>query len=206
MRISWIVATHDREILNRSLLPGFPVEDELVVVDDAPSIAAAYNEGTAKASHRIRVYVHHDVAILDAPRLRDLLAEHCTGVNGIVGVVGSRTPVVPWWQGDHVGSVIDARHGQIGPGGHGEAAYLDGLLLATAQDLVWDETYAGWHLYDHDISQQMLAAGYGNVCLPDGAQLIRHENNGPRSVERLDGWSEAVDAFRAKWGEVVRYA
>ena len=204
--ISWIVATNNRAILQRSLLPTVPTEDELVVVEDAPSIAVAYNEGTARASHRIKVYVHHDVALLDPQRLRHELAEHCTGLNGIVGVIGSRTPVVPWWSGEQVGTVIDARHGQLGPGGSGVCDYLDGLLLATAQDLTWDETYTGWHLYDHDICQQMLAAGMPNVCLPAGHELVRHDTAGPRRMSDLNGWDDAVAVFRGKWGDAARYA
>jgi hypothetical protein len=204
--ISWIVATHDQQILQRSLLPTVPLDDELVVIEQAPSIAVAYNEGTARASHRIRAYIHHDVAIVDPDRLRHLLFEACTGVHGIVGVIGSLTPVVPWWNGEQVGSVVDTRAGRLGPGGFGDVAYLDGLLLATAQDLQWDETYPGWHLYDHDICQQQLAAGLTNVCLPDGHELVRHETAGPWSLNELNGWKEGVDVFQAKWGSAASYA
>jgi hypothetical protein len=204
--ISWIVATHDRQILERSLLPTIPTMDELVVVEDAPSIAVAYNQGTAQASHRIKVYVHHDVAILDAPRLRESLFQYCNGVNGIIGVIGSLDRTVPWWNGNMVGSVVDTRLGPIGPGGEGTCAYLDGLLLATAQELTWDETYTGWHLYDHDICQQMLAAGLPNVYIPGGKDLVRHETSGPRNVNHINGWADAVDVFRQKWPEVQHAA
>lgn len=204
--ISWIVATHDQLILQRSLLPTVPLNDDLVVIEHAPSIAVAYNNGASRASHRIKVFVHHDVAIIDPDRLRRLLFEHCTGLTGIVGIIGSRTPVVPWWSGEQVGTVVDTRIGCLGPGGDGKAAYLDGLLLATAQDVTWDETYPGWHGYDHDICQQMLAAGLPNICLPDGYRLARHETTGPRSMDQLNGWNDAVDVFRAKWGDAARYA
>lgn len=204
--ISWIVATHDREILNRSLLPTVPTTDELVIVEDAPSIAAAYNEGAARATHRMKVYVHHDVAIADPDRLRREVVARCAADVGIVGVIGSTTPVVPWWSGEQVGSVIDSRHGRLGPGGAGICDYLDGLLLATAQNLVWDEQYPGWHLYDHDICQQMSAAGLPNVCIPDGHEMVRHETSGRRSVEALNGWAEGVQIFRSKWGDAARYA
>lgn len=206
--ISWIVATHDRAVLERFLLPTVPVDDELIIVDNAPSIAVAYNEGTSRASHRIKAYVHHDVVLVDTERLRQHLFAFCNGVNGIVGVIGSRTPVVPWWSGEMVGNVVDTRSGfgAIGPGGEGAAAYLDGLLLATAQDLIWDETYDGWHLYDHDICQQALAAGLVNVCLPGGKDLVRHETSGPHRVRDIAGWAAAVEVFRGKWGEATRYA
>jgi len=203
--ISWIVATHDQQILQRSLLPTVPLDDELVVIEHAPSIAAAYNEGIRSASHRVKVFVHHDVAILDPARLQQLLYEHCTGVTGMVGVIGSRTAVVPWWSGEQVGSVIDGRIGQLGPGGEGHCTYLDGLLLATAQDIQWDENIPGWHLYDHDICQQQLAAGLPNVCLPDGHELVRHDTTGPRRMSDLNGWDTALTAFRTKWGDAARY-
>lgn len=204
--ISWIVATHDQQILQRSLLPTVPLEDELIVIEHAPSIAAAYNEGIRRASHQVKVFVHHDVALLDPHRLQQLLYEHCTALAGIVGVIGSRTPVVPWWSGEPVGTVVDARHGQLGPGGEGEVAYLDGLLLATAQDVTWDEGIPGWHLYDHDICQQQRAAGLPNICVPDGHLLVRHDTTGPRQMEKLTGWDEALAAFRDKWGGAAVYA
>lgn len=202
--ISWIVATHDRGVLEANLLPTVELigSDEIVVVEDAPSIAVAYNRGQARATQPVRCYVHHDVQILDLPKLRAGLLEHCPG-SGVVGVIGSRNPVVPWWDGDTLGSVVDARLGRLDFGDGGPCAYLDGLLLATSHSLEWDESYPGWHLYDHDICQQMLAVGLPNLCLPGGHLLVRHETAGPRSMSELDGWVEAAAVFHAKWGDTA---
>jgi hypothetical protein len=198
--ISWIVATHDRTILEANLLPGLPADDELVLVEDAPSIAAAYNEGQSRATHQLRCYVHHDVAILDAARLRERLAAACAPEVGMVGVIGSREPVWPWWNGSTLGSVFDTRLGLLDFGAGGPCAYLDGLLLATAQTVEWDETYAGWHGYDHDACAQMLARGLPNFCLSAGHRLVRHNTDGPTNVHAIDGWAEAEARYREKWG------
>lgn len=197
--ISWIVATHDRAVLGANLLATLQLggADELVVVEDAPSIAVAYNDGQRRATQPIRCYVHHDVQILDLPRLRAGLLEHCPDA-GIVGVVGSRDPVVPWWEGDRLGSVIDGRFGRLDYGWGGPCAYLDGLLLATSHPLEWDETYPGWHLYDHDICRQMLDAGFGNYCLTGGGELVRHNTGGTSRMAELTGWDEGLAQFNEK--------
>jgi Glycosyltransferase like family len=203
--ISWIVATHDREILQANLLgtlePEIDGDDEIIIVQDAPSIAVAYNRGATIATRPVRCYVHHDVRVLDAGRLRAGLLEACTARVGMVGVIGSTDAVLPWWDGHGCGSVIDARAGllKFGPGGQ-RCAYLDGLLLATAQQVTWDESYPGWHGYDHDVCQQMLARGLTNWCLEDGGGLVAHNTGGPTDLRRVDGWAVASARFDEKWG------
>jgi len=194
--ISWIVASHDPAILSANLRPTIDhPDDELIVVEDAPSIAVAYNQGQARATHPIRCYVHHDVEVLDLAALRDGLAQWCQPWTGMVGVTGSRCRAVPWWIGAAAGAVVDARMGEVGTGRGGEVAYLDGVLLATMHEVTWDEGYPGWHGYDHDISEQMLRRGLANWCL-DGP-LVRHNTEGDWTP---DGFDDAMTRFRQKWG------
>lgn len=200
--ISWIAAAHDETILYRNLVVSLhPLgDDELVVVDGAPSIAAAYNEGQTRARHPVRCYVHSDVEVLDAPRLRAELLAHARPAVGLVGLVGSRTPVLPWWDGEACGSVFDSRIGALDNGPGGPCAVLDGLLLATVHDVVWDETIPGWHGYDHDMCRQFLDKGLTNFCLDDGARMVRHNSDGPRDPDLIGGWHESVTRLREKWG------
>jgi hypothetical protein len=228
--ISWIVASHDRGVLASNLLPsldpdgstnddawhvhrdddgietevrglhGVAQGDELVVVREASSIAQAYRAGQAQATRPVRCYVHHDVQITNLPALRNLLMAVCLPDVGMVGVVGSRDPRVPWWDGDKVGTVRDSRLGLLNFGQGGTTcSYLDGLLLATRHDLTWDTGIPGWHLYDHDICQQQLAEGRPNYCLPHGSDLVVHNTTGSTDVTKLAGWAEGVEAFRTKW-------
>jgi hypothetical protein len=200
--ISYIVATHNREILDANLGATLQLQDadELVIVEDAPSIAVAYNRGQKLASQPIRCYIHHDIQILDPPALRDLLLQWCVPPIGIVGVVGSRNRAVPWWEGAALGSVIDTRTGSQMFGEGGEAAYLDGILLASSYDLAWDEQYPGWHWYDHDICEQSLQLGRVNWCLDGGHELVRHNNRGSFDTSQLPDWDTGRDIFQTKWG------
>lgn len=201
--ISWIVASHDASILADNLAATLTLkdDDELIVIRDAPTIAVAYNEGALRAVQPIKVYVHHDVRIRDLGRLRVDLATHVQPWVGIVGIIGSRTRAVPYWDGSPCGSVDDARIGRLGSGRGGEAAYLDGLLLATAQDITWDEAYPGWHWYDHDVCAQMLAQGLPNWCLSDGHTLVFHNTASTGDPDELPGYHEGMTRFRRKWGQ-----
>lgn len=205
--ISWIVASHDPGILHADLLATLALEDgdELIVIADAPSITVAYNRGQAKATQSVRCYVHHDVQVLDNARLREQLLEHCTTTVGIVGVTGSRTPKVPWWQGERCGSVVDARHGLLlfGPGG--DAAHLDGQLLATAHHVDWDEAFPGWHAYDLDACQQMLSRGLPNWCLDDGHELVKHNTRGATNTGELPHYHDNIARLHAKWPDVEKH-
>lgn len=200
--ISWIVASHDPAILEQNLLATLEPhdDDEIHIVRNAGSIAEAYNEGQSRATRPVKVYVHHDVRILDRDRLREQLLTWCQPWTGLVGVTGSWCRALPWWYGSHCGSVLDGRGGRLGPGKGGQCAYLDGLLLATAQTVVWDESsYPGWHGYDHDMCEQMLAKGLMNWCLDNGHELVLHNTTGATDPDQLDGWHESLARFREKW-------
>lgn len=208
--ISWIVASHDPGILHDNLLATLTPEgdEELVVIADAPSIAVAYNEGQAKATQPIRCYVHHDVQILDPQRLRAALSFLALGDAqgiGVAGLTGSRTAIVPWWKGQACGSVVESRNGLLHFGAGGECAYLDGMLLATAKRIDWDETFPGWHMYDHDASQQMLSRGLTNWCLDDGHTLVKHNTGGSHDTDTLAHYHDNIARFHAKWPDVEKH-
>lgn len=197
--ISWIVASHQPGVLHDNLLESLDFsDDELIVIEHPTSIVKAYAEGQSRATHPVRCYVHHDVRILDQDRLQTALVEACT-VAGMVGVIGSRDAVMPWWEGDTLGSVVDSRMGLLDFGPGGDCSILDGLLLATSQEVEWDLGYQGFHGYDHDSCRQMLARGLKNHCLTAGHELVRHNTTGTHVMSELAGWNDAVIRYRAKW-------
>lgn len=198
--ISWIVASHDPTVLYSNLVASLLIddEDELVLVENPTSIASAYSEGQARATRPIRCYVHHDVQILDLPRLREALRV-CPDW-GVVGVIGCRDERIPWWDGSCLGSVFDGRIGALNFGPGGECSMLDGLLLATSHEVEWDLDYPGFHGYDHDMCSQMLARGFRNFCLTDGHQMLRHNTSSSSDPDQLVGWNDAVVRYKAKWG------
>ena len=200
--ISWIVATHDADILYRNLIASMVdmADDELVIIPHAPSIAAAYSEGQTRAAKPIRCYIHHDMQVLNLPRLRSDLHAHVTSTVGMVGLIGSRTRAYPWWDGQQLGSVFDQRIGALNAGPGGECALLDGVLLATVHDVAWDESIPGWHGYDHDSCEQMLDRGLPNFCLTGGHEMARHNNHGSSDPDQITGFHAALTAVQQKWG------
>lgn len=199
--ISWIVASHHYPTLRDNLAATVrgTGDDEVLLIENPVSIAAAYNEGQSRSTQPIRCYVHHDVQILQPQRLRAELITN-TAHAGMVGVIGARDVKLPWWEGDTLGSVVDGRMGLLnfGPGGHCDT--LDGLLLATVHDVVWDETIPGFHGYDYDACRQMLARGLSNFCLTGGHEMVRHNTTGSTNTGHLDGFHDAVARLREKWG------
>lgn len=200
--ISWITASHDPRILNKelgpSLAPCTEYNDELIIIDNASSITEAYATGQQKARYSIKCYIHHDVRVLQLAQLRHELIE---GVDrgAVAGVIGSRSMIMPWWNGDVLGSVQDGRTGTINFGPGGSCAVLDGLLLATKYHVNWDQTWPGWHGYDYDACAQFYLAGRHNWCISEGHQLVSHNSDSPYDLGQIDGWNEAVSLYHKKW-------
>lgn len=208
--ISYIVMSNDQEVLERNLLRSLQLDgdDEIIVVMDKPSAAIAMNIGARKAKNPIKCFLHSDVIILDNKRLREELFAHC-GINtGMVGVIGSRGTHFPWWTKDTCGSIVEARLGLLNfDEGGCECAVMDGLFLATAQDVVFDESFPGFHIYDYDICKQMTAKGLPNYCLRDGKTLISHNCKGPLAEDALgESYLGNIEKFKTKWKQEDSHA
>lgn len=202
--ISWIVASHDQRFLDKvlgpTLLPFVDAhDDELIIIRDQETIAKAYTQGQGRATHLVKCYLHHDVRILDLGSLRLQLID-ATATQGLVGLIGARSLVIPWWHGyGLLGSVRDGRMGVLNFGAGGECAVVDGLLLATREHIVWDESWPGWHGYEYDACQQMHQRGASVWCLSNGHQLVSHDSDSPYDLAQIDGWHEAVSFYQRKW-------
>jgi hypothetical protein len=197
--ISWIVASHKEDVLTNNLMAhpfSFP-GDEVIVVRDAESITKAYAQGQSEASNRVRVYVHSDVQIVNSMLLRKKLYAVATHEVGMIGVVGSKTMIMPWWVGPLCGSVWDSRLGVLNYGDGGPCAVVDGLLLATVQHVYWDEDWPGWHGYDQDACAQMQVRGLQNWCIRH--ELVQHHTDSPIGEMGIDGYPDAVTRFHKKW-------
>lgn len=208
--ISYVVMSNDKAVLEKNLLRTLRLGmgDEIIVLMDKPSAAVAMNLGIAKAKNKIKCFIHSDVVVLDNERLRKELLDHCNDETGMVGVIGTKGFQIPWWAKDTCGSIIEARLGLLDfDGGDCVCQVMDGLFLATAQDIQFDESYPGFHIYDYDICTQMTAKGLPNYCLSEGKTLISHNCKGPTDVHALGAsYSENIDRFVKKWKQEEVYA
>lgn len=200
--ISYITCTNNHEILESCLLPSIKLdwEDEIVIVDKPKSIAEGYNIGIDQAKHKIKCFIHHDIIITNPEMLRMNIMSYCTKDIGIVGVIGSKKDTVPWWDDGDIGSVIDTRVGIIWfDDGKNYCKTLDGIMLATYQDVRFDESIPGFHMYDQDICKQMTDRGLQNFCMGNGFRMLTHCTSAPAVVNALNGYQEAIDVYRKKW-------
>lgn len=200
--ISYITCTNNHEILNNCLIRSLKLDndDEIVIVDNPKSIAEGYNYGMEHAKHRIKCFIHHDLIVTNPILLRMNLMAYCTQDIGMVGVIGSITDAAPWWNGEGVGSAIDTRKGIIYFNeGKQFCEHLDGILLATFQDIRFDESIPGFHLYDQDICKQMTKDGKRNFCIGDGYRIVTHFTSTPSDTSQINGYDEALAVYRKKW-------
>jgi hypothetical protein len=200
--VSYIACTHNTNILEKCLVQSLILqdEDELIVIEGAKSIAEGYNNGIDKAKNKIKCFIHHDLIVTNPILLRMNLLAYCIEDIGIVGIVGSQTEAAPWWEGQCVGSVIDSRNGILYfSDGKQFCLHLDGLMLATCQDVRFDESIPGFHFYDQDICRQMAEKGLHNFCIKDGYRMITHFTKTPMDMSKISGYAEAMAVYAKKW-------
>jgi hypothetical protein len=200
--VSYIACTHNTNILEKCLMQSLILqdEDELIVIEGAKSIAEGYNNGIDKAKNKIKCFIHHDLIVTNPVLLRMNLLAYCIEDIGIVGIVGSQTEAAPWWEGQCVGSVVDSRNGILHfTDGKQFCLHLDGLMLATCQDVRFDESIPGFHFYDQDICRQMAEKGLHNFCIKDGYRMITHFTQTPMDMSKISGYAEAMAVYAKKW-------
>jgi hypothetical protein len=200
--VSYIACTHNTNILEKCLMQSLILQDddELIVIEGAKSIAEGYNNGINKAKNKIKCFIHHDLIVTNPVLLRMNLLAYCIEDIGIVGIVGSQTEAAPWWEGQCVGSVVDSRNGILHfSDGKQFCLHLDGLMLATCQDVRFDESIPGFHFYDQDICRQMAEKGLHNFCIKDGYRMITHFTQTPMDMSKISGYAEAMAAYAKKW-------
>jgi hypothetical protein len=200
--ISYIACTHNTNILEKCLMQSLILQDddELIVIEGAKSIAEGYNNGIDKAKNKIKCFIHHDLIVTNPVLLRMNLLAYCIEDIGIVGIVGSQTEAAPWWEGQCVGSVVDSRNGILHfTDGKQFCLHLDGLMLATCQDVRFDESIPGFHFYDQDICRQMAEKGLHNFCIKDGYRMITHFTKTPMDMSKIGGYAEAMAVYAKKW-------
>jgi hypothetical protein len=163
--------------LQRLLLPDF-IEAEVVVIKDAISMAAGYNEGMKKSNAKYKIYMHQDCFLLKKDSVKIILELFQKDPEiGLVGLVGCEKipPSGIWWKAKNkMGRVYHADVPEnIYQSIYGdfeedkiEVQALDGFFLATQYDIVWrDDLFCGWHFYDISQCFEFQRHGY-KVVIP----------------------------------------
>ncbi len=143
--------------INRLYIPAGCTVNTLAIID-AKSICSGYNEAMDASSSKYKVYLHHDVRIIDRYFIYYLLKLfHDDPDLGIVGMIGPKS--IPedgiMWNNDRYGAWMEGHVNKCvsisrypSPATT-EVAMADGFLLATGTDIRWrEDLFDGWDFYD----------------------------------------------------------
>ncbi len=172
-------------------------EVDVIEVRDAKSMCSGYNEGMKSSDASYKIYLQQDVFIIDRYFLFEMLdIFDASDEIGMIGLVGStyipQDAVV--WHGPRISSIYSEANNNLTVLNDQKEVSLkdlvivkavDGLLIATCDDIEWrEDIFNGWYYYDLSQSQEFIKKGY-KVVVPDLERPIAvHKNN--ESMDSLD--------------------
>lgn len=196
-RIAFIMCSNDDlyasecELYIRSLSVPDGYEVDVLIVKEATSMAAGYNEAMRATDAKYKVYLHQDVLMRQKRFIFEILRIFQSDESiGMIGVVGN--PVIPengvMWDGKNdtrvggvYGDAIYSASDELirNPAGeYQEVEVVDGLLIATQYDIPWrEDVYDGWHFYDCSQSLEFRRAGYRIVVPHMDKPWCFHDND-----------------------------
>jgi hypothetical protein len=186
-RFSLIVCSIDRarlyECVERYRAAFADEAFDLIVIDDARSLAEGYNRGIDRASSANIVFSHDDAFPISSA-FADRLAAHLEQVD-VVGIAGATAALSGFWgyagqphthghviasapNGSHVDLLVWGAAGRRVDG----IRLLDGCMIAARRDVAvaigFDaQRFDGFHLYDADFSFRASAAGHAVAVASD---------------------------------------
>lgn len=191
-KIAFILCVNDemeymecKHYLDCLIVPEGYVTD-ILVVQEAPSMAAGYNAGMQNSDAAYKVYLHQDVFIINRNFIRDMLAVFAEDARiGLMGCVGvshldeyART-VTDWDTGKILHNCTPALMELSGAQGTcTDVEAVDGLLIATHGDVPWrEDLFDGWDFYDISQCMEYRRAGYRCVVAQQEKPWCYHDNS-----------------------------
>ena len=177
---------------------GFCVDT--LVVYEAESMTAGYNEAMQASDAKYKIYLHQDVLILNRNLLFDCLKifeDEEIGMLGVVGNVKLPKDGSPWSDGPgvRIGEVMvdlisEKKYSVFAKISEScrDVAVIDGLFMATQYDLPWrQDLFQGFDMYDCSQSMEFWRAGY-RVVVPRMEQPWCFHDNDILNLQNYDRW------------------
>jgi len=194
------------------------VEHEIVLIDNSKGqfgICHAYNEGVQRARYPYLCFMHDDILFHTdnwGQMAMEAMLDQQVGILGVQGCCYMDESTSYWCRsGFRKAHIIQQKNHSLvrvfeeDVPCSNDVVALDGLWLFARKDLFdrvrWDETtFPGFHLYDHDISMQVVKLGMKVRILPD--LWIEHQSWGNYD----EPFYSQVGAFHAKWDDQLPVA
>lgn len=181
---------------------------DVLTIQDAVSMASAYNEVMAASDAKYKIYMHQDVYLLNRNFLMDLLAIFQSDPQiGLIGMVGydSISSDGIMWHAPRCGNLyyanppipypaLESYSYSLEQDSYHSVALIDGLLMATAYDLPWDSVLlTGWDFYDAFQSIHFLQKGY-RIAVPSQRHPWCLHDSGP--FNNMVHYNQYLQIFR----------
>lgn len=193
--------------INHLVIPeGYSID--VLTIQDAVSMASAYNEAMAASDAKYKIYMHQDVYLLNRNFLMDLLAIFQSDPQiGLIGMVGydSISSDGIMWHVPRCGNLyyanppipypaLESYSYSLEQDSYHSVALIDGLLMATAYDLPWDSVLlTGWDFYDAFQSIHFLQKGY-RIAVPSQRHPWCLHDSGP--FNNMVHYNQYLQIFR----------
>lgn len=197
-------------------------EVDVLAIQEADSMCAAYNLGMNSTDAKYKVYMHQDVFIRNRDFLKDIInifeKDKTVGMIGMMGGNGMPQTAVTYlaW---NVG-LVDCRDADMAYYLSGEPEIktnsyveaVDGLLMATQYDVPWrEDLFTDFDFYDVSGSFEMRRHGY-QVLVPymkepwvihdsSFAKLSRYDKNRKICQKEYPEYLYAEDGFEFEYHE-----
>lgn len=186
--------------LKRLLLPPGKTL-EIIVVQDAPGMAAGYNMAMQSSRAKIKLYIHQDTFVIR----RDMLCQLAQAFQedeklGMIGIFGSTDlqESAMWyqsaWENSRLNLYQDAvlnilkSVSTVTQGKLEEARAIDGVFIATGADVWWrEDLFDGWHYYDISQGYEFRKQGLKTAFINDDEIWVLHETTMRKDPEDLYG-------------------
>ncbi len=193
--------------INHLVIPeGYSID--VLTIQDAVSMASAYNEAMAASDAKYKIYMHQDVYLLNRNFLMDLLSIFQSDPQiGLIGMVGydSISSDGIMWHAPRCGNLyyanppipypaLESYSYSLEQDSYHSVALIDGLLMATAYDLPWDSVLlTGWDFYDAFQSIHFLQKGY-RIAVPNQRHPWCLHDSGP--FNNMVHYNQYLQIFR----------
>ena len=206
--IAFIICTNNRlwfdeckKYIERLRVPE-GIRVEIIPISDATGMANGYNKGRIKSDAKYKIYMHHDVFIINDNLIGDLVNIFKNNPHvGLVGLVGANdikndsVSVGKWEYGKVLAcsgySEVNCNFGDVIEA-YEPVDCVDGMFIATQYDIEWrEDIFQDWHFYDRSICMEYKRAGYICVVPKQEIPWCIHDCG----INSLIGWKKNMEKF-----------
>ncbi len=168
-----ILTTECQNYINRLYIPqGYGID--IITINDADSLASAYNAAMNESNAKIKIYLHQDLFIVNRWFLYNILNIFDSDDSiSIIGMIGTDKlpPSGVMWRGERVGCLKslqdhDNYDDKTNESKYYECVAVDGAIIVTSYDVTWRaDLFDGFDFYDVSECLEHRRKGY-RVVVP----------------------------------------